>query len=124
MPNGKSSGKTSGKPARQLIFSEALQHLRQVTSAPDPQVADRPTFVVETEQDNTMERILQKITAVGRRLEGIDSTISTLATEAKFLRSDIASFQSRMTGLEQRITDVEDHLNTVPDREQELLPFP
>ncbi|KAJ1107291.1 hypothetical protein NDU88_004683 [Pleurodeles waltl] len=51
----------------------------------------------------------------------MDSTISMLAIESKFIRSDIASFQSRMMGLERRVTAVEDHLNSVPDREQELL---
>ncbi|KAJ1117891.1 hypothetical protein NDU88_006087 [Pleurodeles waltl] len=42
MPNGKSSGKTSGKPARQLLFSEAVRHSRPVASAPDPQATDKP----------------------------------------------------------------------------------
>ncbi|KAJ1157920.1 hypothetical protein NDU88_010617 [Pleurodeles waltl] len=51
----------------------------------------------------------------------MDSTISTLAIETKSILSDIASFQSRMTGLEQHGTAVEGHLNTVPDREQEHL---
>ncbi|KAJ1205033.1 hypothetical protein NDU88_000468 [Pleurodeles waltl] len=51
----------------------------------------------------------------------MDSTISTLATETKFIRSDIESFQSRVTGLEQCVTAVEEHLNTVPDQDQEQL---
>ncbi|KAJ1186522.1 hypothetical protein NDU88_003303 [Pleurodeles waltl] len=51
----------------------------------------------------------------------MDSTISTLATETKSICLNIASFQSRMTGLKQRVTAMEDHLNTVPDRDQELL---
>ncbi|KAJ1157613.1 hypothetical protein NDU88_010318 [Pleurodeles waltl] len=117
----KSTGKTSDKSARQLLFSEDLRHLYPVASAPDPQVTNRPTLVMDTEQDNTKESILQEITAVSRRLDRMDSTISTLATETKSIRSDIASFQSRMIGLEQCITAVEDHLNTVPDREQKLL---
>ncbi|KAJ1123662.1 hypothetical protein NDU88_002130 [Pleurodeles waltl] len=51
----------------------------------------------------------------------MDSTISTLATETKSIRSYIASFQSRMTGLEEGVTAVKDHLNTLLDLEQELL---
>ncbi|KAJ1213713.1 hypothetical protein NDU88_001345 [Pleurodeles waltl] len=121
MPNRKSSGKMSVKPARQLLFSEALQHSRPVASAPDPQLVDRPTLITGLEQDNTIERIPQEITAVGRRLEGMDSTMSTLAAETKSICLDIASFQSRMTGLEQCVTAMEDHLNTVPERDQELL---
>ncbi|KAJ1132068.1 hypothetical protein NDU88_010398 [Pleurodeles waltl] len=97
--NCKSSGKTSGKPVRQLLFSKAIRHLRLVASSPDLQAADRPTLEVETEQDNTMEQILQEITAVDQRIEGMDSTISMLAIETKTIHSDIAR----------------------PDREQELL---
>ncbi|KAJ1209135.1 hypothetical protein NDU88_004513 [Pleurodeles waltl] len=51
----------------------------------------------------------------------MDSTISTLAAETKSTCLDIAGFQSRMSDLEQRVITVEDHLNTVPERDQELL---
>ncbi|KAJ1146021.1 hypothetical protein NDU88_012303 [Pleurodeles waltl] len=56
-----------------------------------------------------------------KKRHSTDSTISTLVTETKSICSVIASFQSRMTGLEQRKTAAEDHLNTVPDRDRELL---
>ncbi|KAJ1123154.1 hypothetical protein NDU88_001627 [Pleurodeles waltl] len=68
-----------------------------------------------------MDRILQEITAVGCRLEGMDSTISALAAETKSMRLNKAGFQSRFSDLEQRVVAVEDHLNTAPDRDQELL---
>ncbi|KAJ1123682.1 hypothetical protein NDU88_002150 [Pleurodeles waltl] len=111
MPNGKSSGRTSGKPARLLLFSETLQHSHPAASAPDLQLADRLTLVVDPGQDNTMERILQEMNAI----------TCTLATETKSICLDIASFHSRVTGVEQPVTAMEDHLNTVPDQDQELL---
>ncbi|KAJ1132697.1 hypothetical protein NDU88_011000 [Pleurodeles waltl] len=67
-----------------------------------------------------MERILQEITAVSRRLEGINSNISSLTVEMKSIRVDIVGFQTRDLGLEQRIMALDDHLNTVPARDQEL----
>ncbi|KAJ1205694.1 hypothetical protein NDU88_001122 [Pleurodeles waltl] len=72
-------------------------------------------------QEATMERILQEITAVGCRLEGLDTAITSLTAEIKSMRLDIAGFQSRVTGLEQQVTTMEDHINTAQDRDQELL---
>ncbi|KAJ1170712.1 hypothetical protein NDU88_002585 [Pleurodeles waltl] len=120
MPNRKSSGKTSGKPARQRLFSEALQHSHPAASAPEPQLADQLTLIMGPEQDNTKECILQEITAVGHRLKGMDSTFPMLAAETKSIHLDIASFQSRMTGLEQHVIAMEDRLNTAPEQDQEL----
>ncbi|KAJ1126778.1 hypothetical protein NDU88_005184 [Pleurodeles waltl] len=37
------------------------------------------------------------------------------------IRLDIAGFQSRVSDLEQRVIAVEDHLNTIPEWDQELL---
>ncbi|KAJ1112857.1 hypothetical protein NDU88_001118 [Pleurodeles waltl] len=51
----------------------------------------------------------------------MNSAISSLATEMKSILLDIAGFQTRVSGLEQRVATVEDHLNTTPDRDQELL---
>ncbi|KAJ1118400.1 hypothetical protein NDU88_006591 [Pleurodeles waltl] len=47
--------------------------------------------------------------------------IHILAAETKSICLDIASFQSRVSDLEQCVVAVEDHLNTVPDRDRELL---
>ncbi|KAJ1114371.1 hypothetical protein NDU88_002609 [Pleurodeles waltl] len=51
----------------------------------------------------------------------MDSTISVLEPETKSICLDIAGFQSRVSDLEQRETAVEDHLSTIPERNQELL---
>ncbi|KAJ1215243.1 hypothetical protein NDU88_002852 [Pleurodeles waltl] len=75
----------------------------------------------EKEQPTTMERILQEITAISRRTEGMDASISSLTLETKSMRSDIASFQSRMTGLEHRMGTLETHVATIQDRDQDLL---
>ncbi|KAJ1173310.1 hypothetical protein NDU88_005146 [Pleurodeles waltl] len=73
------------------------------------------------EQETTIECILQEITAVGRRLEGISSAISFLTAEMKSMSLDIANSQSHVLRLEQRVKIIEDHLNTGQDRDQELL---
>ena len=51
----------------------------------------------------------------------MDSKITELMAETKSLRTDIAGFQGRMDGLEQRVERIEDQLNTLTDRDQELL---
>ncbi|KAJ1176131.1 hypothetical protein NDU88_001414 [Pleurodeles waltl] len=84
-------------------------------------LATQPHTMTDTAQDATMERILQEITAVGHRHEGMDSAITSLTAETKSTRLDIAGFQSRVTGLEQRVSTMEDHINTAQDRDQELL---
>ncbi|KAJ1135924.1 hypothetical protein NDU88_002353 [Pleurodeles waltl] len=50
-----------------------------------------------------MDRILQEILVVGRRLEGMDSMMTSLTEDTKSMRLDIADFQSRVTTLE-RVT--------------------
>ncbi|KAJ1157109.1 hypothetical protein NDU88_009824 [Pleurodeles waltl] len=82
---------------------------------------DLPHATAIPAQEETMDGILQEITAVGHRLEGMDSTISSLAKETKSIRLDIAGFQTRVSGLEQWVATVKDHLNTIPDHDQELL---
>ncbi|KAJ1191042.1 hypothetical protein NDU88_000359 [Pleurodeles waltl] len=68
-----------------------------------------------------MDRILQEISAAGRRLEGMDSMMTSLTEDTKSMRLDIAGFQSRVTTLEQRVTTVEMQAALVSDRDQELL---
>ncbi|KAJ1138932.1 hypothetical protein NDU88_005311 [Pleurodeles waltl] len=51
----------------------------------------------------------------------MDTTIPMRVTETKSICLDMASFQSRMTGLEQCLTAIEDQLNTGPDWDRELL---
>ncbi|KAJ1187424.1 hypothetical protein NDU88_004200 [Pleurodeles waltl] len=72
------------------------------------------------EQATKVDRILQEITAVNRRLEGMDTAKTSLTTETKSMPLDIAGFQSRVTGLEHRMATVEAHVHTVLDKDQEL----
>ncbi|KAJ1110312.1 hypothetical protein NDU88_007665 [Pleurodeles waltl] len=67
------------------------------------------------------QRILQEITAVSRRIEGMDASITSLTLETKSMRSDIAGVQSRVTGLEQRMGLLETQINTSQEREQDFL---
>ncbi|KAJ1115116.1 hypothetical protein NDU88_003342 [Pleurodeles waltl] len=76
--------------------------------------------MADGDQPETMERILQEITAVSRRIEGIDASISSLTLETKSIRTDIASFHSRVTGLEHRLGALETHMPTIQDRDQDL----
>ncbi|KAJ1214873.1 hypothetical protein NDU88_002484 [Pleurodeles waltl] len=51
----------------------------------------------------------------------MDASISSLTLETKSMRSDIAGFQSRVTGLEHCSGPLEAHVTTVQDRDQDLL---
>ncbi|KAJ1123831.1 hypothetical protein NDU88_002298 [Pleurodeles waltl] len=115
MPGGKTASKSSGKPARQVLFSEALQ-LNKPASSPiqSPDMAD-------SEQVITMDRILQEITAVRRRLEGMDTAITSLTLETKSMCSEIAGFPTRVSGLEHQMATMEDHVHKAMDKDQELL---
>ncbi|KAJ1192505.1 hypothetical protein NDU88_001812 [Pleurodeles waltl] len=124
MPDGKSGHKSTGKPARQLLFSEALQHKRStspVVGPHTPLIPAQPPTMSDKEQPTTMERILQEITAVSRRIEGMEASISSLTLETKSMRSDIAGFESRVAGLEHRMGTLETQVATVQDRDQDLL---
>ncbi|KAJ1191449.1 hypothetical protein NDU88_000765 [Pleurodeles waltl] len=79
------------------------------------------TAMSDKEQSTTMERILHEITAVSRRIEGVDASISSLTLETKSMRSDFAGFQSRVTGLEHRMESLETQIATSRDRDQYLL---
>ncbi|KAJ1130962.1 hypothetical protein NDU88_009306 [Pleurodeles waltl] len=92
-----------------------------MTSAKGPQPVVLSHTTACPEEEATMERILQEVSAVGRRLEGMDSAISSLAAETKSICLDIVGFQSCVSGLEQRVATVEDHLNPTLDRDQKLL---
>ncbi|KAJ1141483.1 hypothetical protein NDU88_007813 [Pleurodeles waltl] len=66
------------------------------------------------------DRILQEITAVGRRLEAMDSKISDLAVASASIRADIAGFGETVTDLDRHLMTVEDHVVTLPNQEAEL----
>ncbi|KAJ1139830.1 hypothetical protein NDU88_006194 [Pleurodeles waltl] len=104
MPGGRTTSKQSGKPSRQLLFSEALRHQRVPPTEEHPLIP--PSSMAEPTQGATMDLILQEISAVGRKLEGMDSTMASLTVETKSMRLDIAGFQSQVTGLNQQLTGI------------------
>ncbi|KAJ1101080.1 hypothetical protein NDU88_006154 [Pleurodeles waltl] len=121
MPGGKSSNKNSGKPARQLLFSEAL--LQSKVPPPTP-VALPPIghhAMADSTQESAMDRILQEMSVVGRMLKGMDSAVVSLTAETKSIHLDIAGFQTRVLGLEQRVTTIEAQVTTSRVRDQELF---
>ncbi|KAJ1137210.1 hypothetical protein NDU88_003623 [Pleurodeles waltl] len=77
--------------------------------------------MADSAQESTMDRILQEISAVGRRLEEMDGAMASLTAETKSIHMDIASFQTCVQGLEQRVTTVEAQAVSFQDRDQELL---
>ncbi|KAJ1207363.1 hypothetical protein NDU88_002754 [Pleurodeles waltl] len=124
MPGNKLNKKSASKPARQLLFSEALQPKRLAFATTSPQTSSPPTestTMADKSHLTTMDRILQEITTVRRRIEGMDASITSLTLETKSMRAEIASFQSRVTGLEQRMGLVEAQTTMSRDRDQDLL---
>ncbi|KAJ1093726.1 hypothetical protein NDU88_006818 [Pleurodeles waltl] len=67
MPGGRTASKQPGKLSWQLLFSEALRHQRVLPAVEHPLTP--PSSMVDTTQGTTMDRILQEISAVGRKLE-------------------------------------------------------
>ncbi|KAJ1175414.1 hypothetical protein NDU88_000702 [Pleurodeles waltl] len=121
MPGNKPSNNHLGKPARQLLFSEALRQNRAQPSTHQEHMTHQPSDRADAPQGATMDRILQEISAVGRRLEGMDSRMISLTEETKSMRLDIAGFQTRVATLEQQVTAVEMQATLTEDRDQELL---
>ncbi|KAJ1132439.1 hypothetical protein NDU88_010752 [Pleurodeles waltl] len=74
--------------------------------------------MADGDQPATMERILQEITAVSRRIEGMDASMSSLTLETKSIRTDIAWFHLRV--MEHRVGTLETHMSTTHDRDQDL----
>ncbi|KAJ1156504.1 hypothetical protein NDU88_009223 [Pleurodeles waltl] len=121
MPGGRSSNKHLGKPARQLLFSEALRQTRAPSPAPQEHPNNQSPAMADASQGATMDRILQEISVVGCRLEGVDSMMTSLTEDTKSMRLDIEGFQSRVTTLEKRVLTVEMQAAIASDRDQELL---
>ncbi|KAJ1176280.1 hypothetical protein NDU88_001562 [Pleurodeles waltl] len=118
MPRGKTTGKALGKPARQLLFSEALC-LQKHSPGVDPLT---PTHqhgrghARRVNGSNTAGDI-----AVGCQLEGMDNAMVALTAETRSMRLEIAGFQSQISGLDHRVTTVETQAASWADRDQELL---
>ncbi|KAJ1130424.1 hypothetical protein NDU88_008777 [Pleurodeles waltl] len=124
MPGNKPNHKSARKPARQLLFSEALHHKRRTPTKTNPQTSppsNESTTMSDKDHSTTMDRILQEITTVSCRREGMDASINSLTLETKSMRSDIAGFQSRVTGLEQHMGSLEAQVNVSQEREQDFL---
>ncbi|KAJ1181570.1 hypothetical protein NDU88_006775 [Pleurodeles waltl] len=103
MHRGKVTGKSSGKPARQLLFSEALRQQKHPPAKdPPPHPHTTTGNMAEGSQGASMDRILQEISAVGRKLEGMDSAMMALTAETRSMRLEITGFQSQISGLDQR----------------------
>ncbi|KAJ1215847.1 hypothetical protein NDU88_003454 [Pleurodeles waltl] len=132
-PNPPRSGRLTGpSPASKAAASSELprpvargrQH-GNTNRAPPPALQEHPinqsSDMEDASQGATMDHVLQEISAVGRRLEGMDSRMISQTKETKSMRLDIAGFQSRVTTLEQRVTTVETQATLAADREQELL---
>ncbi|KAJ1148580.1 hypothetical protein NDU88_001408 [Pleurodeles waltl] len=68
-----------------------------------------------------MDRILQEISAVGPKLEGMDNAMTALTAETRSMRLEIAGFQSQISGLDHRVAAVESQVALQTDRDQELL---
>ncbi|KAJ1214546.1 hypothetical protein NDU88_002164 [Pleurodeles waltl] len=121
MPDGRSSHKNTGKPAQQLLFSEALLQAKGVPPPTKALTSAAHQEMADLAQEPTMDHILQEIFEVCRRLEGMDSAMVSMAAETKSICTEIASFQTRLVGLEQQVSKVEAHASSFQDRDQELL---
>ncbi|KAJ1202679.1 hypothetical protein NDU88_006476 [Pleurodeles waltl] len=77
--------------------------------------------MTEDTQGASMDRILQEISAVGRKLEGMDNAMVVLTAETRSMRLEIAGFQSQISRLDQRMTTVEAQAASWTNRDQELL---
>ncbi|KAJ1105756.1 hypothetical protein NDU88_003161 [Pleurodeles waltl] len=119
MRMGKTAGKASDKPARQLLFSEALRQ-QKYSPAADP-LPPPHASMTEDAQGASMDRILQEISAVGRKLEGMDNAMVALTVETRSMRLEIAGFQSQISGLDHRVATVKNQVASQNDRDQELL---
>ncbi|KAJ1164971.1 hypothetical protein NDU88_005401 [Pleurodeles waltl] len=77
--------------------------------------------MTEDAQGTSMDRILQEISAVGHKLEGMDNAMVALTAETRSMRLEIAGFQSQISGLDNRVAAVETQVASWTDRDQELL---
>ncbi|KAJ1203468.1 hypothetical protein NDU88_007254 [Pleurodeles waltl] len=118
MPRGKMTGKATGKPACQLLFSEALR--RQKHSSVEDSSSLPCTNMADDTQGATMDRILQEISVVSRKLEVMDNAMVALMAETRSMRLDIAGFQSQISGLDQGVATMETQVASWTDRDLEL----
>ncbi|KAJ1099491.1 hypothetical protein NDU88_004592 [Pleurodeles waltl] len=84
------------------------------TPGPMPTPTDPPAGL------EAIERILQGIASVGRRLEAMDLKITDLTITSSSIRAHIAGFKDIADALDQHLTVVEDQMAALPDQETEL----
>ncbi|KAJ1156916.1 hypothetical protein NDU88_009633 [Pleurodeles waltl] len=118
MLGNKPNHKPTSKPSRKLLFSEALHHKRKT---PTTTTTSTPSSSTESTIMSDKDRILQEITTFSCCIEGMDASITSLTLETKSMRSDITSFQSRVTGLEQCMGSLEVQATMSRDKDQDLL---
>ncbi|KAJ1141529.1 hypothetical protein NDU88_007859 [Pleurodeles waltl] len=119
MSGCKTASKQPSKLSRQLLFSEALRH--QGVPPAEEHPLSPSSSRADTTEGATMDRILQEISVLGHKLDGMDSAMASLMADTKSMRLDLAGFQSQVTCLDQRVTSAETHIAAWVDRDQELL---
>ncbi|KAJ1112159.1 hypothetical protein NDU88_000427 [Pleurodeles waltl] len=112
------SGKSSGRHSRQLLFSEVIALPKPMAAQTIPPCSTTP--LADPRLADATDRILQGITAVGRRLEAMDLKISVLSAASTSIRADIARFQVTVTDLDQRLTTVEDYIAALPIQDTKM----
>ncbi|KAJ1128060.1 hypothetical protein NDU88_006447 [Pleurodeles waltl] len=123
MPSVKPSIKPSSKPVRQPLFMEDLLQASPMTTTKGLPVSGQADNPAGSAPDTKIDCILQETKALGRRLEGRESNISAITAETKPICMNIVGFQNCVTDLEHCISVVVDCLNTLPERDQELIFF-
>ncbi|KAJ1141595.1 hypothetical protein NDU88_007923 [Pleurodeles waltl] len=88
--------------------------------ATKPALSSPVTLPADPRAVDATDRLLQEITAVGRRLEVMDLKISDLSTDSASIRTDIACFCEKVMDLDQSLTTVEEHVVMVPEHDAEL----
>ncbi|KAJ1099562.1 hypothetical protein NDU88_004662 [Pleurodeles waltl] len=120
MPDSKPNHKPAGKPAQQLLFSEALHQKRPTSMATETHSSPPPTQPVTTsnkEQPTTMERILHEITAVSR-LEHRMGSLETQMATSQDRDKDLLYLKSKLTDLEDRSRRDNIRLLGIPENEE------
>ncbi|KAJ1115498.1 hypothetical protein NDU88_003722 [Pleurodeles waltl] len=112
------SGKSAGKHSRKLLFSEAIVQPKSMATQTTPPCSTTPP--ADPCSADATDRILQEITAVGRRLKAMYLKILNLSTASTSIQADIAQLQVTVTDLDQRLTTVEKHTATLPVQDTEM----
>ncbi|KAJ1126483.1 hypothetical protein NDU88_004890 [Pleurodeles waltl] len=75
---------------------------------------------VDYHPGTAIENILHEISAIGCRLQAIDSRITDLSADSKSIRVDIAGLQTKATDLDHCLHTVESRIAPLPDHEPKL----